>query len=108
MCPTLENTAPSQTTPSLSQAKFSPGQIVATPGSLAAMNEHGCLPQSLLARHLACDWGHVGKDDAGLNDHAVQCGDRLLSSYVIAPKVTIWLITEWDRSATTFLLPSEY
>ena len=108
MCFTEENTTSSQATPSLSRAKFSPGQIVATPGSLAAMNEHGCLPQTLLARHLAGDWGHVGKDDAELNDHAVQCGDRLLSSYVIAPKVTIWLITEWDRSATTFLLPSEY
>lgn len=108
MCPTLENITPSQATPSLSQAKFSLGEIVATPGSLTVMNEHGCLPQSLLARHLAGDWGQVGREDAEMNDHAVECGERLLSSYVIAPRVTIWLITEWDRSVSTFLLPSEY
>jgi hypothetical protein len=108
MYPTLENSTSSQATMSLSQAKFSPGQVVATPGSLAAMNEHGCLPQTLLSRHLAGDWGQVGEDDAELNDHAFEYGDRLLSSYVISPRVTIWLITEWDRSVTTFLLPSEY
>ena len=87
--------------------KFSPGQIVATPGALAALEEHHCLPTDLLARHLSGDWGTVPVEDAQLNDQAVQSAGRLLSSYTIGPNTRIWLITESDRSATTFLLPSE-
>jgi len=34
--------------------------------------------------------------------------DRLLSSYQIAPDLTLWIITEWDRSVTTLLVPSDY
>lgn len=92
----------------LSQTKFQPGQIVSTPGALEAMEEHQCSPLSLLARHLSGDWGTVCAEDAAMNEEALQYGSRVLSSYQIAPKVTIWLITEADRSVTTFLLPSEY
>ena len=31
-----------------------------------------------------------------------------MSAYEINPQLTLWVITEWDRSATTLLLPSEY
>jgi hypothetical protein len=34
--------------------------------------------------------------------------DRLFSSYQITPDLKLWIITEWDRSVTTLLLPSEY
>ncbi len=87
---------------------FSPGQIVATPGAIEAMNKHQCLPATLLDKHLSGDWGSVCKEDAATNDDAVQHGDRILSSYQIGERVRIWLITEWDRSVTTILLPSEY
>jgi hypothetical protein len=30
------------------------------------------------------------------------------SSYQVAPGLRLWIITEWDRSVTTLLLPSEY
>jgi hypothetical protein len=33
---------------------------------------------------------------------------RLLSSYVLPDGQTVWVITEWDRSSTTFLLPGDY
>ena len=33
---------------------------------------------------------------------------RLFSSYQVAPSLQLWIITEWDRSVTTLLLPSEY
>lgn len=88
--------------------RFSAGQIVATPGALAAMQAHGCLPLDLLRRHLSGDWGTVPREDAQMNEQALKYGDRLLSSYLIAPGVVIWLITEADRSASTFLQPSEY
>jgi hypothetical protein len=92
----------------LDHPKFSPGQIVATPGALAAMEDHRCEPLSLLTRHLSGDWGSLPVEDGQMNDQALQFEGRLLSSYPIGPDTKIWLITEADRSATTFLLPSEY
>jgi len=49
----------------------------------------------------------VCAEDASLNDAALEKDDdRILSSYDIDPKT--WIITEWDRSVTTVLLPEEY
>lgn len=83
------------------------GQIVATPGAIAAAGGDfaGLFP--LLARHVAGDWGEVDDEDAKMNDEAVVNGDRVLSSYKVGDE-KVWIITEADRSATTFLLPSEY
>ena len=87
-------TADSDIAKALASPKFSPGQIVATPAALAAMEENQCPPLSLLARHLAGDWGLVPIEDAQLNDQAVKTGGRLLSSYLIGPEVRIWLICD--------------
>lgn len=92
----------------LMQAKFRPGQIVSTPGALEAMEEHQYDPLTLLARHLSGDWGSVSAEDVASNEEALQFSLRVLSGYEIVPNVTIWLITEADRSVTTFLLPTEY
>ena len=88
--------------------KFTPGQIVSTPGALKAMTECGCEPHTLIDRHLSGDWGDLDPEDAAMNDLALTAGeeDRILSSYLIAPEVKVWVITEWDRSVTTLLLPS--
>jgi hypothetical protein len=60
-------------------------------------------------RHLCGDWGDLDDSDRRLNDAALQSGeDRLFSSYQVASDLTLWIITEWDRSVTTLLLPSEY
>lgn len=89
--------------------KFNPGEVVSTRGALSAMEEHQVSAHALLQRHLSGDWGNVPAEDAQLNDLALgPDAGRVLSSYDIAPGVRIWLITEWDRSVTTFLLPSEY
>ena len=92
----------------LAGPKFSPGQIVATPGALAAMEKHQCQPLTLLARHLAGDWGVLPAEDAQLNDEALKSDGRLLSSYPLGGDTRIWVITEWDRSVTTALRPDEY
>ena len=46
-------------------------------------------------------------DDRRANDRAVRDGERVLSAYATAAG-RVWLITEWDRSATTLLLPEEH
>jgi hypothetical protein len=39
---------------------------------------------------------------------SVKQGFRILSAYELETGVKVWLITEWDRSATTIMLPEEY
>jgi hypothetical protein len=89
--------------------RFPLGQLVATPGALAALEEAGVSPAELLGRHLSGDWGTLDEDDWAANDRALLEGTRLLSAYIL-PQTNerIWIITEWDRSATTLLLPGEY
>jgi hypothetical protein len=95
-------------------ARFPLGQIVATPGALEACPSHQL--DRCLYRHSRGYWGCVDKEDAATNDEAVKAGLRILSAYPIDDSKpckgfgsnTLWVITEADRSATTFLLPSEY
>jgi hypothetical protein len=85
---------------------FLPGSVVATPGALE-LTDHGVNLMNYLRRHLQGDWGDISEEDKKENELSLREGFRLLSSYnTKAGK--LWLITEADRSATTFLLPEEY
>ena len=86
-------------------ALFLPGQVVATQGAAEISRE---VLFAALKRHLSGDWGDVSEDDKQLNDEAVKYGDRILSSYRAPDGTKFWIITESDRSVTTFLLPDEY
>jgi hypothetical protein len=90
------------------QPRFALGQVVATPGALAALQEARQSPLEFLRRHQTGDWGDVPPEDAQENELSVEQGFRILSAYTLTTGVKIWLITEADRSASTFLLPSEY
>ena len=87
---------------------FHLGNVVATPQSICVLNDHGISLESLLQRHATGDWGDLCTDDINANNDALQYGDRLLSSYVLSESCKVWVITEYDRSVTTILLPSEY
>ena len=88
--------------------KFSLGRLLATPGALAALEASGLEPGFFLAKHVIGDWGEVGATDWQANEDALRDGDRLFSVYYTLKKVKLWVITEADRSASTFLLPEEY
>jgi hypothetical protein len=61
----------------------------------------------ILSRYCSGDWGELCKEDREQNDCALIAGGRIMGSYgTCAGKV--WIITEWDRSATTILFPDEY
>ena len=94
--------------PATKTARFSLGQVVATPGALEALEEAAVVPAALLGRHLVGDWGEVPPEDAAENELSVKQGFRILSAYTLPTGVKVWIITEADRSATTLLLPSEY
>lgn len=86
--------------------RFNLGLLVATPGALQAIPETEV--RFALARHLLGDWGELDPHDWRENDAALAEGGRLLSAYVSRGGVSFWIITEWDRSVTTVLLPDEY
>ncbi len=93
---------------------FELGQIVATPGALAATTDEQ--RRYYLTRHSIGDWGNISREDCDANDRAVQDGERILSAHPINlgkpcegfGENTLWIITEADRSVTTLLLPDEY
>ncbi len=93
--------------------KFTLGQLVATPGALAALETACESALKYVKRHVNGDWGIVGKEDAKSNDDAVKVGERILSAYLLSSGVKIWIITEakdekGNRLCTTVLLPEEY
>jgi hypothetical protein len=64
-------------------------------------------PAELIAQHLTGDWGDLSGQDWRANERALVEGSRLLSAYELTGTgERVWIITEWDRSATTVLLPS--
>ena len=87
---------------------FDLGQLVATPGALAALEKTGQTPMDFLSRHVRGDWGNLPEEDKAENQLSLEKGLRLLSSYRTNANDKIWVITEADRSHTTLLLPDEY
>jgi len=97
----------------MTAVRFSPGQIVATPGALEALRRAGQSPSDFLDRHVKGDWGDLDDEHKRLNDEALVDGSRILSSYEMASGEKLWIITEavgddGRRASTCVLLPSEY
>lgn len=92
---------------------FAMGQIVASPGAVALLEQHGVSATGLLRRHVRGDWGDLGREDRKTNDEAVRNGGRIFSSYLLKHD-KVWVITEatgddgFTRASTCLLLPSEY
>ena len=85
---------------------FHHGRILVTPGALS-LAEGGLNILEYLQRHLGGDWGDVCDEDKLENDFSLINNLRLFSAYN-TPLGVLWIITEADRSVTTFLLPDEY
>jgi hypothetical protein len=62
-------------------ALFPLGQIVATPGALAALERPKQPRTCFLARHAIGDWGELEPTDVAENKYSLIHGFRLLSSY---------------------------
>lgn len=94
--------------------KFSMGKLVVTRAVNDAIADHEQFAKFVLAslaRYRAGDWGEMDEQDKASNDQAVNSGeDRVFAAYVYPGRDDwkIWIITEWDGSATTILFPSDY
>ena len=92
----------------MTEAKFTLGQVVTTPGALAALERAEQNPLEFLTRHMNGDWGEVGPEDSAENKLSLRKGFRLMSVYTTKDGEKLWVITEADRSVSTLLLPEEY
>lgn len=89
----------------LMQPRFPVGMTYATPGALALDVDL----MKYLHRHHCGDWGdELCAEDKAANEQALKDGSRLLSCYRTPAGDRLYIITEWDRSMTTIMLPSEY
>jgi hypothetical protein len=86
--------------------KFCLGKLFITPGAMKELSPLEVL--NAVGRHSRGDWGEVGEDDCEENELSLREGFRLLSSYRGGNDTKFWVITEYDRSVTTVLLPEEY
>jgi hypothetical protein len=85
--------------------RFPVGMTYATPGALALNVDL----TRYLHRHHCGDWGdELCAEDKAANEQALKDGSRLLSCYRTPAGDRLYIITEWDRSTTTIMLPSEY
>lgn len=91
---------------------FETGKVLMTRGvndMVADNTKFAKFMMNSLKRHCNGDWGDLCDDDKGANDFALRNGDdRLFSKYDFDDETSIYIITEWDRSATTILFPEEY
>lgn len=88
------------------------GPITTTLGAMVVFLIARRSPNTLLARHVAGDWGELDDEDWQANNEATKNGGRILSSYSVGGE-KVWIITDVEvspgrRYATTILLPSEY
>jgi len=86
--------------------KFRTGDVYITKNALAKIGLEEA--HKALARHISGDWGELCEADRAANEAALKDGSRLLSIYWTASDVKFYIITEYDRSYTTVLLPEDY
>ena len=86
--------------------KFNLGQTVITANAQSQID--GLEVIEAIIRHANGDWGDVCEEDRQSNEEALKLGNRLLSVYKSDNGTVFWIITEWDRSVTTVLLPEDY
>ena len=94
------------------KTRFRLGQIVMTrainddiaDNSKFAKEVHNCL-----RRYIDADFSDMEhQEDIDMNMTAIKTGtDRIFATYNTC-KGKIYIITEWDRSVTTILYPSDY
>ena len=88
------------------EGRFALGQTVSTRNAVDTLNPEDVF--LALRRHASGDWGDCCPEDWQSNEGALRDGERLFSVYHDRNGVKFWIITEWDRSVTTILLPEDY
>lgn len=91
--------------------KFKLGQVVITRGVNAKISESIEFSKFFLesiAKYRNCNWGDICHEDKKMNNNAVKNNDDRIVARYNNSHGDIYIITEWDRSATTILFTHEY
>lgn len=97
----------------MEDARFPLGRIVATHGAKALAERNGaggtCLLLCIAVQHAHGHWGSLCEEDREVQEEILrgEADGPLMSEWEVNGQ-KLWVITEWDRSVTTFLLPEEY
>lgn len=91
----------------LMEPKFTLGKTYATAAVAEWAERHGIDLARYLRRHHCGDWGDLDEEDKQANEDALFNGTRIFSAYLTGGE-KIYVITEADRSHTTFLFATEY
>lgn len=92
---------------------FPLGQLRMTPG-IMELGLGGDEIGVLVRRHVTGDFGDLDEDDRAANAAALDAAEpgRVFSAYTVKGtndrEEKVYIITEWDRSATTILTSDEY
>jgi len=88
---------------------FTLGRTLITATAQAAVEELQLDALVFIRRHHSGDWGDLCAADQAANVEAITTGSgRLFSSYKVNDEVTLYVVTEADRSATTVMLSTDY
>ena len=86
--------------------KFHINQAVVTRAASEVLT--GSQVYAALQLHQMGNWGEICEEDRKANEDALLHEGRLMSVFNANDGVVFWIITEWDRSVTTVLLPEDY
>jgi hypothetical protein len=96
-----------------SEALFALGEVFITETAEETLQAFKVLPETLLSEHVTGRWRAMILEDRQACQYAIANGDRIRTSHRLHKAddyddmVMIWVVTEWDRSCTTILLPRE-
>lgn len=97
--------------------KMELGQVVMTRGvadEVAKGNVTEADIERILHAQLSHNWGELDEEDKAVQRASLtsEHSERIMGVHTVKAEnrmpVKLWIITEWDRSVTTILLPSEY
>lgn len=92
----------------LNKTKFPLGEVLYTMHARDTFTHDEI--ERCINRHAMGDWGDTCAEDRASNERGLDKEEpgRLMSVYKFPDGRVLWIITEWDRSATTALLPEDY
>lgn len=82
------------------------GQVVISTAANNALSPKEVL--RAINRHTYGDWGELDTEDRSANKRALMDSGQVFSAYRSVKGIKFYIITEWDRTYTTVLLPEDY
>lgn len=91
----------------MSQIKFDPSEIMATPNAERVLKSSGENPVFYLWRHLTADWGILAPQERDRNEIALAQSRTIASCYRLRTGAIIFCATDAERTHTGFFVAEE-